>query len=165
MIAASLALFAGRAAFAADATATMEKTHLCCQSCLKAAEKAVTSVKGATAKCDAKAGTVTITAPDAEAAQKAVDALVQAGFYGKVTGAKLKEEAATGKATSATVSEIHNCCKKCTTAINNAVKNAPGVKGEAGLKETTFTLTGDFQTQALVDALHAAGFHAKVATK
>src|SRR6185437_7898346 len=102
---------------AAETKVTIEKTHLCCGSCVKGAQKAVTSVEGCKAACDQKAGTITITAPDDATAQKAVNALVEAGYYGAATGATLKDEsgAPAGKVTSLNVSGIHNCCQKCTT--------------------------------------------------
>jgi len=39
-----------------------------------------------------KAGLVTITAPDEATAQKAVDAMSAAGYFGKATGAKLTDD-------------------------------------------------------------------------
>src|SRR2546423_15231597 len=89
--AASLALLFSASAFA-ESKVTIDKTHLCCNSCVKGAEKAVTSVKGATATCNKDAGTITVTAPDDATAQKAVDALSAAGYYGHATGATLKDD-------------------------------------------------------------------------
>ena len=152
---------------AADTTVTVEKTHLCCGNCVKGVAKAVTSVPGAKAKCDAKAGTVTITAPDADTAQKAVDALSAAGYYGKATGATLKDDsgAPAGNVKSAEISGIHNCCGKCTTAINNVIKSVPGASAKVAAKAETFTVTGDFDAQKLVAAFNEAGFSVKVAAK
>src|SRR3954471_6179929 len=107
----------------AETKVTMEKTHLCCNSCVKGAEKAVSSVAGAAIACDKDAGTITITAADAATAQKAVDALLAAGYAGKTTGAETKEDSGApgGKVKSATVSGFHNCCRKCTTTLNDVL--------------------------------------------
>jgi copper chaperone CopZ len=167
MLAAGIISFGAASWAAAETKVTVEKTHLCCNSCVKGAEKAVTSVDGATAKCDMKAGTIAITAPDAATAQKAVDALSAAGYYGKATGADLKDDsgASSGKIKSATVSGFHNCCKKCTTAINSTIKKVPGASGEAEQKADTVTVTGDFDAEKLVKAFNDAGFSVKVAAK
>jgi copper chaperone CopZ len=151
-------------ALAEEAKVTLEKVHLCCNSCVKGAQKAVSSVSGAAATCDQKAGTIAITAPDKETAQKAVDALVDAGYYGKATGASIKESEASGTLKSATVSGFHNCCKKCTTILNETIQKA-GVKGEVEPKATTFTVTGDIDQKKLIQAFEDAGFHVKVEGK
>jgi periplasmic mercuric ion binding protein len=163
---ASFVLSAG-SAFAAEAKVTIEKTHLCCGTCVKGAEKAVTSVAGATAQCDKGAGSITITAPDAATAQKAVDALVKAGYYGKATGAEIKDTsgAPAGQVKAATVSGFHNCCKKCTTSINEVIAKVPGAKGEVEGKATTVKVSGDFDAKKLVEAFNEAGFSVKVAGK
>src|SRR5207253_1799130 len=111
LFAATLVLAIGSSAFAAESKVTIEKTHLCCKSCVKGAEKAVSTVNGAAVKCDQEAGTITITAPDEKTAQKAVDALAAAGYYGKATGAEIKDDsgAKAGEVKSATVSGFHNC--------------------------------------------------------
>ena len=152
---------------AAETKVTLENTHLCCPSCVKGATKAVTSVDGATAVCDKDAKTVTITAPDAATAQKALNALEAAGFYGKATGADLKDDsgAPKGEVKSLTLTGIHNCCKKCTTAINATIKKVPGATGEIEAKAETVTVTGDFDAGKLVQAFEDAGFHVKAEAK
>jgi copper chaperone CopZ len=155
------------AAAAAETKVTMEKTHLCCTACVKGAEKAVSSVAGAAVACDQAAGMITITAADAATAQKAVDALLAAGYTGKTTGAQTKEDsgAPDGKVKSATVSGFHNCCRKCTTSLNDVLKAVPGAKGEVAAKATTVAVTGDFDAKALVKQFNDAGFHVKVQAK
>jgi mercuric ion binding protein len=152
---------------AAETTVTLENTHLCCGSCVKAATKVVSSVDGATAVCDQKTKKVTITAPDAASAQKAIDALEVAGFYGKATGAEIKDDggAPKGNVKSLTLSGIHNCCKKCTTAINDSIKKVDGATGEIEAKAETVTVTGDFDAGKLIQAFNDAGFHVKAETK
>ena len=149
---------------AADSTVTIDKTHLCCNSCVQGVAKAVGTVPGAKAKCDRNAQKITITAPDQATAQKAVDALLAAGYFGKAEGADMKDDsgAKAGNVKTAEVSGFHNCCKKCTTTLNDTIKKVPGAKGEVEPKKTTMTITGDFDEQKLVDELNAAGFAVKV---
>jgi mercuric ion binding protein len=152
---------------AAESKATLEDTHLCCKSCVTDAGKAVASVDGATAVCDPKAKSITITAPDAATAQKAMDALEAAGFYGKATGAELKDDsgAPKGNVKSLTLTGLHNCCKKCATAINATIKKVPGATGEVEPKVDSVTVTGDFDAGKLVQAFEDAGFHVKAEAK
>ena len=152
---------------AAESTVTVSKTHLCCGNCVTGAEKAVASVSGAKATCDRKAQTIAITAPDDATAQKALDALVAAGYYGSATGGKIKDDsgAKAGKSTAVELSGFHNCCAKCTTAINDTIKKVPGANGKVASKAVTVPVTGDFDATKLVEALNAAGFHAKVDSK
>ena len=147
----------------AESTVTISKTHLCCNNCVTGANKAVSSVAGAKAKCDKDAQTIEITAPDEATAQKAVDALVAAGYYGKATGATMKDDsgATAGSVPSTEVSGIHNCCNKCTTTINDTIKKAGGT-GKAASKATTFTVTGPLDPVKLVEAFNDAGFSVKV---
>jgi mercuric ion binding protein len=154
-------------AAAAESKVTLENTHLCCKSCVKGATQAVSAVDGAAAVCDPKTRTVTITATDAATAQKALDALEAAGFYGKATGAEIKDDSGAPKGTvkSLTLSGIHNCCKKCTTAINDTIKKVPGAAGEIAPKADSVTVTGDFDAGKLVEAFNDAGFHVKAETK
>jgi mercuric ion binding protein len=169
----TLALFAGllipfvaTSRAAASATVTLDKTHLCCKGCIKDATAAVATVPGATAVCDEKAKSITITAPDDATAQKAVDALVAAGFYGKAEGATVTDDsgAPTGNVKSLTITSIHNCCGKCVKTINKVIKSVPGATGEIEPKAQTVTITGDFDAQALVKAFNKAGFSIKVST-
>jgi copper chaperone CopZ len=159
-------LFAASSVFA-EATATMEKTHLCCNNCVKGAQKAIASVEGAKIACDREAQKITVTAADAATAQKAIDALVAAGYWGKVTGADVKDDsgAKAGKSQSVVVSGFHNCCRKCTTTLNDAIKKVPGATGEVAQKATSTPVTGDFDSSKLVESLNEAGFHAKVESK
>ena len=169
-----LAALAGCAAVLALAGAARAETkvelkgvHLCCPGCTKAVGdilKKVDDVKGA---CDAKAGTVTITAKDDEAAKKALQALADGGFHGD-TGNKdiaFKDDsgATKGKVKTLTVTGVHNCCGMCNTAIKAAVKKVDGVKDDTCKPKTdTFEVTGEFDAVELVKALNAAGYHVKV---
>jgi copper chaperone CopZ len=143
----------------AESTVTVEKTHLCCNSCVKDATKAVESVSGDKAQIDKDADKITITADSDADAQKALDALVAAGFYGTASGGTMKNDsgAPSGNVKTLTLT-THNCCKKCTNAINKVIKSVPGATGEVKAKEDTFTVTGDFDASAMVKAFNDAGF-------
>ncbi len=63
--------------------------HLCCGGCTDAVAAAVESVPGATCRCDMENGTVTLTARDRAAAQKALDAIADAGLHGETGDERL----------------------------------------------------------------------------
>src|ERR1039457_1799554 len=79
------------AAQAADVTTKITDVHLCCQSCVTLAQKAVAdSVPAAKAVADREADTITLTGPDTATVQKAADALVKAGYFDKSSNADIK---------------------------------------------------------------------------
>ncbi len=158
---------AGAARAEKEVKVELKGTHLCCPGCVKAVGDIVKKVDGVTAKCDPKAGTVTLTAKDADAAKKALQALADGGFHGD-TGNKdlaIKDDsgASKGKVEKLTLTGVHNCCGACCKGIKEAVKKVDGVKADtAKPKEKTFEVTGDFDAEELVKALNAAGYHVKV---
>src|SRR6267378_455509 len=81
---------------AADVTVKISNVHLCCKGCVTGVEKAVGEVHGATASADKDAGTVGLTGPDTATVQKAADALVAAGYFGKSSDSKIKINDTTG---------------------------------------------------------------------
>jgi periplasmic mercuric ion binding protein len=159
-------LFGLSSAARAETTVELKGTHLCCGACVKAVNDTLKKIDGVTGKCDQKGKTVTITAKDDATAQKAIDALVEAGFSGTTNSDKVKvkeESVKEGKVKSLTVTHVHNCCGACTNAIKAAIKKVDGVKGDTvKAKADTFEVTGDFDAAALIKALNDAGFHAKV---
>jgi len=141
--------------------------HLCCQGCVNAADAALRSVGGVNSHCDVEHGTIGVMASDAIAAQKGLDALAAAGFYGSSDNQGLAMKPVgtlpTGKVKSIKVSGIHNCCGPCCDAIKEAIATVEGVTGDtAKPRATTFVVTGDFEAASLVKALNAAGFSALV---
>jgi copper chaperone CopZ len=141
--------------------------HLCCYGCVNAADEALMSVEGVRSCCDMENGTITLTAKNDAAAQKALDALAAAGFYGNSGNQNLMlkplETFPPGKVKSVKVSGIHNCCGPCCDAIQEAVNTVQGVTGDTakpGMK--TFAVTGEFYAADLVRALNRAGFSAQV---
>jgi copper chaperone CopZ len=150
----------------AETKVELKGVHLCCPACTKAVGE-ILKKEGVEGKCDQKAKTVTITAKDDEAAQKALNALSAAGFHGD-TGNKelaIKDDsgATKGKVKTLTLTGVHNCCGACCKAIKATVGKVGGVTGDtAKPKEDTFEVTGEFDATELVKALQDAGFHVKV---
>jgi copper chaperone CopZ len=141
--------------------------HLCCQGCVDAVDAAVEKVAGVTSRCDMEKRTVTLTARDDAAAQKALDVVAAAGFHGSTDNEQLAMEPVSsippGRVESLRISGIHNCCGLCCEAIKAAIATVDGVGGDTATpKATTFQVTGDFDAATLVNALNAAGFSAQV---
>src|SRR5438045_9563201 len=67
----------------AETHAQITNIHICCKSCVTGIEKAVGEVPGAKVEVDQDAGAVTLTGADAATVQKAADAMVAAGYFGK----------------------------------------------------------------------------------
>ena len=142
-------------AFAADVKVT--GIHNCCGQCAAGINKAL----GAAGATDVKATSTEVTFSAADA-DKAVKALFDAGYGGKVTGAKTPELPKAEATKSLKLDAIHNCCGGCTTALKDAVK--PFGTTTIKPKETTFTLTSDkdIDVPAVLKALRDAGYNAKV---
>ena len=152
---------------AGETKVTVSNVHICCKACVDGIEKALKDMKGSKHVIDKDGGTVAILAEDAASAQAAVDALAGAGYHGKSDNKDIaikdNSGAADGKVKTLEISNIHNCCGKCTSAIDKAIKAVPGVKNTtAKAKLTSFNVTGDFEAKAVVKALNDAGFHATV---
>jgi periplasmic mercuric ion binding protein len=150
----------------ADVSVKLSDVHLCCSSCVKGVDKALAPVSGAAAKSDRESETVTITAPDKATAQKAVDALVTAGYFGKSSDSAIKVNASTGatatKVNSLNVSGVHLCCNKCVTVVKDALSKVPGVKANSAKKDAPmFQVTGDFKPTDVFNALHEVGLTGK----
>jgi len=158
-------LLIGRSA-AAETKVTVSETHLCCGMCLKAVDATLKDMQGVKFKSDQGTKTIEIVAENDAAAQKAIDALADAGFYGKLDNDKLKfkpvaaDDAAVEKLE---VSGVHNCCGQCTNTIKKAVTSVSGVSGtNVKAKETAFAVEGKFKPGEVVKALLDAGFYVQV---
>lgn len=151
---------------AADVTVKLSNVHLCCKKCVTGVEKAVGGVEGVKASVDQDDGTVGLTGPDAASVQKAVDALVGAGYYGTTSDAGVKLNSETGakgeKVKSLQVSGVHLCCGGCVKAVQAALKTVPGVTGDTVVKGAkSFDVTGDFNDKEVFTALQKAGLTGK----
>jgi len=168
LLASLIAMFAlAVTAVAADTTVTLSGVHLCCSNCVKGVDTALAPVTGAKAVCDQAASTVVITAADKETVQKAVNALVAAGYFGKLSDSAIKVEdptgATDGKVQTLNVAGVHLCCPKCVTAVKEVLSKVDGVKGNnVASRATMFTVTGDFNAKSLFEELNRAGLAGKV---
>ena len=164
LIAAVALTFSARAA---DTTTKISNVHICCDSCVKAIQKAVAPVKGVTAEVNKDEETISLTGPNHAAVQKAADALVAAGYFGKSSDPSIKMDATTGakgkQVQSLKIKDVHLCCGKCVKAVNTALESVPGVKANTAKKDAkSFEVTGDFNDQQVFDALQKAGVTGKV---
>jgi copper chaperone CopZ len=153
---------------AAEVHAKISDVHLCCKGCVEGVEKAVAKVEGVKADVDQDDGTVTLTGPDAATLQKAADALIAAGYFGKCDEAGVKLSSVTGakgeKVQSLKIEGVHLCCGKCVKAVDRAVKSVPGAKEHNAVKGAkSFEVTGDFNDQELFTALQKEGLTGRVA--
>lgn len=163
----AVAVFAGIGSGFSAETVKLSDVHLCCQSCVKGAQKAVGKVDGITAVGDKDAGTLTLTGPDSATVQKAADALVAGGYYGKSSDSKIKLTDRSGakgaKVQSLKVEGVHLCCGKCVDVVDETVKSVAGVKGHTAVKNAkSFEVTGDFNDKELFAALNKAGLAGRV---
>ena len=117
---------------AADVSAKLSDVHLCCQSCVKGVQTAVGKVHGATVSADQDEGTISITGPDNATVQKAVDALIAAGYFGKSSNPDIKVKADTGakdqKVQTLQVEGVHLCCAKCVKSVNATLDSVAGAR-------------------------------------
>ncbi len=153
--------------FAGETTVVVSHVHLCCKSCVDGVTQALKDVADVKFVIEKDTEKVTLTAKDNASAQAAVDAMAGAGYQGSTDSKdvvmKDNSGAPEGKVKKLEVSNIHNCCGKCTTAIEKAIKSVPGVASTtAKPKITSFSVEGDFDAKAVVKALNDAGFHATV---
>jgi copper chaperone CopZ len=155
------------AAALAESKVEVKGVHLCCGACVKGVATALKGVEGVKPACDQKGKTVTITASDDATAQKALDALFDAGYFGTIESSgftvKPVSNLPAGKVKSLSLSNSHNCCKQCCVAIKKAVGAVSGVSGDtAQPKKADFDVNGDFEAAAVVKSLNDAGFQVKV---
>src|SRR5262249_55596961 len=134
----------------AETSTKISDVHLCCQSCVKGVEKAIGEVQGVSAAVDKDAQTVTLTGPNKAAVQKAANALVAAGYFGKSSDTGIKLANDTGvkgkKVQTLKLEGVHLCCGKCVSAVDKAVRSVPGVTDHTAKKNAeTFEVTGDFK--------------------
>jgi copper chaperone CopZ len=150
----------------AETKVTISDTHLCCGQCLRAVDATLKDMAGVKHTSSQQAKTIEIVADSDEAAQKAIDALATAGFYGKLNSDKLKFKpvaSADSNVTKLELAGVHNCCGQCTTAIKKAVTGVNGVTGtNVVAKNTEFAVEGNFKPGEVVKALLDAGFYVQV---
>lgn len=141
--------------------------HICCGACVSGIQKAAKGIEGTKIEVDKDAATCTIEADDLKAAQKVVDAIAAAGYHGDsdTKGVSMKDDskAPKGKVNRIIVKGAHNCCRGCSNAIRDVVKDVEGVQASTvEPRGTSFVVEGDFEAVALVKALNDNGFHVTV---
>lgn len=155
-------LFLSASLAQAETTVTMEGVHNCCKSCTNGIVKAAAGIKDTTVTADGE--TVTIVAKTKSNAKKAVEAIMEAGYYGKPSDESLAaSRTSEKKLTDVTVTGAHLCCQKCVNAMTAAVKEVPGVTGYTiENKSKSFTVQGEFTESDLLASMNKAGFHGTV---
>jgi copper chaperone CopZ len=153
---------------AAEFSTKISDVHLCCQGCVKGVNKAVAEIKDVKVDVDQDAETVTLTGSDKAAVQKAADALVSAGYFGKSSNPAIRMATDTGakgkKVQTLKLEGVHLCCGKCVTTVDKAVKSVSGVKEHSAKKNAeSFEVTGDFNDKEVLSALQKSGLTGKVA--
>jgi copper chaperone CopZ len=140
---------------------TLSDVHICCVTCQEAIEHAVLGVKGANVSVDRDTYSVAISANDDAVVQAAVNAVANAGFYGKSDNNKvaIKTAELDGKSSSAEFVGFHNCCGGCSAAIEEAVKSVAGVQ-TATVSKRSCLVKGNFNEASVLKAINNAGFSA-----
>lgn len=158
----ALALFAtvtlSASAYAADIK--MTGIHNCCPQCTTGIKK-VLEANGAT-NINLAEKELSFAAEDPD---KTLKALFDAGFAGRVEGARAPRTGVRRSdppVKSVKLAGIHNCCGGCTKAIQDAVK--PFGTCTLKAKETSFTVSSesDINVAMLIRALRQAGYNARV---
>ena len=153
-------------ALQAETKVTITKTHLCCPQCITAVKTTLKDVPGVTHTASQETKSIEITAESDEAAQKAVDALAKAGFYGAIDSKTVTyklADAPKGEVERLEVVGVHNCCGACTQAIKKALSTVDGVTANtAKPKAESFVIEGKFSAEKAIKALLDAGFCAQV---
>jgi periplasmic mercuric ion binding protein len=167
MLASASALAVLGAAALAETKVEVKGVHLCCGACVKGVATALKGIDGVKPACDRETKTVTITATDEATAQKALDALFGAGYFGTIEAkgftVRPVSNLPAGKVKSLSLSNSHNCCKACGNALKKAVGSVAGVSGDTVQpRMPDFEVTGDFDAAAVVKSLNDAGFQVKV---
>jgi len=164
--AALVVAFGGATLQAADVT--VKGVHLCCGSCVKDAQGALSSVEGISGVgADQNTKVIAFKAANDEAVGEALAALAEAGFHGTVTvdkkevpfpSPKLEKGA---KSNSITVTGVHLCCGACVTGVKKGLENVAGVdEMKIDRQAKTVTVSGkDIDVGEFFAALFAAGYH------
>jgi copper chaperone CopZ len=153
---------------ASPSTVTLSGVHFCCGVCVAEVDALASKINGVKSKSDLATHTTALTAPDKATLQKAVDAIVAAGYFGtssdpvikvtNVTGAK------DGKVQTLNVESMKMCCGLCTSAVSATLLKVPGVKSlNPAPGASAYTVTGDFNPTDVLTALNKAGISGKVA--
>ncbi len=149
-----------------ETTVLLSGVHLCCGGCEKGINAAVDGLEDVEIDVSRSDETVTIKGKSGDAAQKAVTAIAEAGYYGKSDSDAIKiadAGADSSEAGSVSVSGVHLCCGSCVKAVDRAIKTlGDGVEHTAKSKESDFEVTGKVSPAAVLAALQAQGINGTV---
>jgi copper chaperone CopZ len=145
-------------------TAEVKGPHICCKNCQMAVAAILANMDGISeVKCSIKDKTVTFTAKDMDAANKAWEALYNGGFagslkFGDETVTK-KNKTSDDKVNELSFEKVHACCGMCVTALKGLFPDAKvAVTGKGA--QRTVTITGkDLNPAAALKALNDSGFN------
>jgi periplasmic mercuric ion binding protein len=154
--------FLSYAAFAVTKV-TLSDVHICCVTCQEAIEHAVLGVKGANVSVDRDTNRVAISASDDSVVQAALEAVANAGFYGKSDNGTIaiKTSAVDGISSSAEFIGFHNCCGGCSASLEDTVKSIAGVQ-TVTVSNRSCLVKGDFNVASVLKAINNAGFSVSV---
>ena len=142
--------------------------HLCCDKAKDQFVKAAGSA-GAVATINDRLAQGTVTASSSANGQKAIDAIMKAGFFGDVSakGGSTKVKFYEGTPRPSTVEKatfaLPNpvACEKSVSTLNDAIGEVSGVKGgKVSLGSYDFTVTGEFDPTQVIESLRAYGYNA-----
>ncbi|MDB4673818.1 hypothetical protein OAF27_03280 [Verrucomicrobiales bacterium] len=142
--------------------------HLCCEKAKDQFVKAAGSA-GTVAKIDERLSLAKITAQSSADGQKAIDAIMKAGFFGDVSAkggstdvkfyAAEMRPSTVEKASFALPNPIG--CEESVATLNNAIEEVSGVKeGKVNLGSYDFTVTGEFDPAEVIQSLRSYGYNA-----
>ena len=110
---------------------------------------------------------VVLTADNYDDIQRSLASIAEAGFYGQI-----EDDTANTRVSFPAIQtpdhlvkrlvirHIFNCCRSCSDAINAALQSVDGVNSPTvEPKQTEFTVEGNFDPGAVVEALEQAGFY------
>ena len=163
VVIAALAALPLTAAKAENVNVKVSNIHNCCPMCTDPINASLTKA-GAT---DIKATPteVSFVAADAATAEKAVKALFDAGFSGKVEGAKPPVAVKNAKAKNLKIVGLHNCCGQCAKGIREAIKPFSGTNPV--LQGTVLVMSSDkdIDADAVIKALSDKGYSGRIEKK
>lgn len=163
-------LLTGFAPAAESVAIPIERVHICCDECVDGVRSAVTSAGATDLLADQDTSRLVVFVPDVATGQKAMKAMVDAGYFGRSRNPAVPITAQTGaKDTTVKSTEIegvHLCCSSCVEQARGALVAVPGVKSvTASTHGSTIQVQGEFNEKAALDALLDVGFSGKAATK
>ncbi len=144
---------------------TLAGAHLCCGGCKKGVEEAVAGIDDL--EVSMSGSNITVKGKSGNDVQKALDAIAAAGYYGDSDNEAVKigdGRASDEEADSITVSNVHLCCGKCVSAIDDVLESVGGAKEHDAEKGSdSFTIKGEkMKPSAVLAALRAEGFNGTV---